>query len=169
MPVKFKRKINKKRGTKSCGHGMKKKHRGGGSRGGRGKAGYGKHKFTHMLIHEPDHLGKKGFYSRRRNQLKVVNVSQLENMADKDRVVFTGKILGSGQISKALTVVCAQISARARDKIKKAGGKVEAGSDEEKPSKTNEVGVTNKEKPKKEAVPKPASSDITASEASKEK
>jgi large subunit ribosomal protein L15 len=131
MPVKFKKKIRKMRGQRTCGYGMLKKHRGGGSRGGRGKAGYGKHKFTYMLQNEPDHFGKSGFTPVRRNRFKCVNISQLEKMSENGRVVFTGKVLGSGKISNALTVVCARISAVAREKIEKAGGKVECGADEQ--------------------------------------
>jgi len=135
MPVHFKKKICKKRGTKSCGYGMKKKHRGGGSRGGRGKAGYGKHKFTMMLQKDPDHFGKSGFNPVRRNRLPCINVSQLVDMSQDGKVVFNGKILGSGQINKALTVVCAKVSKLAKEKIEKSGGEVESGKDKKKVSK----------------------------------
>lgn len=131
MVVRFRKKIRKKRGTKTCGYGMKKKHRGGGSRGGRGKAGYGKHKFTKMLKLEPEHFGKRGFNPVRRKKLPCVNVSQLERMEESGRVVFNGKILGRGQIKKPLTVVCANVSRIAREKIERAGGRIEAGTDEE--------------------------------------
>ena len=120
MPVKFKKKIRKMRGQRTCGYGMLKKHRGG-----------GKHKFTYMLQNEPDVFDKSGFTPVRRNRFKCVNISQLEKMSENGRVVFTGKVLGSGKISNALTVVCARISAVAREKIEKAGGKVECGADEQ--------------------------------------
>jgi len=151
MPVKFKRKICKKRGTKSCGHGMKKKHRGGGSRGGRGKAGFGKHKFTMMLQQEPDHFGKSGFNPIRKNRLPCINVSQLEKMEDNGRVVFNGKVLGTGQIKKPLTVVCASVSGTAKEKIESVGGKLFVGSETKK---FNQKDDTNDEKIKKGEVKK---------------
>jgi large subunit ribosomal protein L15 len=134
MPVKFKKKILKMRGTKSCGYGMKKKHRGGGSRGGRGKAGYGKHKFTMMLQKDPDHFVKKGFTIHGKKRVLCINVSQLDTMSQDGRVVFNGKILGSGKILTALTVVASSVTQKAREKIEAVGGKVEV---ESKPKKSN--------------------------------
>ena len=73
----------------------------------------------------------------------VVNVSQLEAFfADGDTVNETSlrekglvkgsahngvKVLGSGDLSKKLTVVVDKISATAKEKIEKAGGSVEGG------------------------------------------
>ena len=61
MVVRRAKKIRKKRGSRTCGYGITKKHRGAGSRGGRGKAGLLKHKKTWMIKYDPDHFGKKGF------------------------------------------------------------------------------------------------------------
>jgi large subunit ribosomal protein L15 len=138
MPVHFKKKINKMRGTKSCGYGMKKKHRGGGSRGGRGKAGFGKHKFGMMLKTDPDHFTKKGFTLHRKKKILCVNVSQLEKMSQDGRVVFNGKVLGSGKIMTALTVVASSVTQKAREKIEAANGKVEVGSEDKKKTEKSE-------------------------------
>jgi large subunit ribosomal protein L15 len=126
MPVNFRRKIRKMHGSKSCGYGMKKKHRGGGSRGGRGKAGFTKHKKTHMILYEPDHGAKKGFHSLKK-KCKIINVSVLERIAKDGKVNFKGKIVGCGQIKIALEVKAFSFSATAKEKIEAAGGKIIGG------------------------------------------
>ena len=49
------KKTAKLRGSRTHGYGSSKKHRGGGSRGGRGMAGTKRQKKTWMLKHCPDH------------------------------------------------------------------------------------------------------------------
>ena len=41
------------------------------------------------------------------------------------------KLLGSGQIRKALTVIVDEVSARAAEKVEAAGGTVESGGDDD--------------------------------------
>jgi len=54
-----------------------------------------------------------------------VNVSKLEaHVRDGEQAVVAGKILGSGDISKAMTVIAWNASASAKAKIVAAGGKV---------------------------------------------
>jgi len=86
-------------------------------------------------------LPKVGFNSHRPTLYQVVNVESL-NCFTKDAVVNIVslkdkglikslnrpfKILGDGELKKALTVQADQISGSAQEKIKKAGGKIEAG------------------------------------------
>ena len=63
MVVRFRKKVVKKRGSRTYGYGSPKKHRGKGSKGGKGKAGVGK-KAGHkaIFLREQGHvLGKRGF------------------------------------------------------------------------------------------------------------
>lgn len=54
-----------------------------------------------------------------------VNLSRIERYAKPQEVlVVPGKLLGSGQISKAVTVAALQASASARRKVEGAGGRV---------------------------------------------
>lgn len=54
-----------------------------------------------------------------------VDVSRIERFANKgDTVMVPGKVLGSGKITKAVTVSAAAFSASAMEKIEKAGGKI---------------------------------------------
>ncbi len=54
-----------------------------------------------------------------------VNVSKLEaHVGDGERAVIAGKLLGDGEVTKAVTVIAVSASASAKAKISKAGGKV---------------------------------------------
>jgi len=55
------RKIRSKRGTRTCGWGGAQKHRGAGSRGGRGMAGSKKQKWCRISKYFPDYFGQHGF------------------------------------------------------------------------------------------------------------
>lgn len=84
-------------------------------------------------------LPKRGFKNRFAVQYAIVNVSDLAKYNDgdvidlavllKDRVIrktYDGlKVLGDGEISKALTVKATLFSATAKEKIEAAGGKAE--------------------------------------------
>src|SRR3990172_6119552 len=80
MVVRKRRKIRKMRGSATCGYGNGKKHRGGGSRGGRGKAGMMKHKKSWMLKYDPEHFGKKGF----KVPVKAQNIVRTITLRDLD-------------------------------------------------------------------------------------
>ena len=84
-------------------------------------------------------LPKRGFHNPFRVQMSVVNLNQLEALADaseigpenlaahgliacKNRRV---KILGEGSLSRALPVKAHGFSASAKEKIEAAGGKAE--------------------------------------------
>lgn len=84
-------------------------------------------------------LPKRGFNNIFKRQFSVVNVGELDRF-DAGTVVNLEvlkqaglvkkagdgvKILGTGELTKALTVQAAAVSGSAADKIEKAGGKVE--------------------------------------------
>jgi large subunit ribosomal protein L15 len=126
----IKEKTKKYRGSRTHGRG-KKAGRGAGLRGGRGNAGLHKHKYMHMIKYMPDHFGRYGF--KRPQELikeeRAINVGLLEEkFPDKIKIDLEkegfDKLLGSGTISKALTIKVPKASKRAIEKIESKGGKV---------------------------------------------
>lgn len=137
------RKINKLRGTRSNGGGCTKKRRGAGHRGGRGQAGGHKHHWSWMVINDPKHFGKYGFKRPQKTIKKVnpVNLSYLDENSEEllekglankenDSIIIDvtklgyNKVLGSGRITKPLTIKAPEFSASAESKIQEAGGEV---------------------------------------------
>lgn len=83
MVVRFRKKVVKKRGSRTYGYGSPKKHRGKGSKGGKGKAGVGKkagHKAI-LLRQLGQGLGKRGFTMPKGAKTKyyVFNLKELYN------------------------------------------------------------------------------------------
>jgi len=127
------RKSTKQRGNRTHGYGSQKKHRGGGSRGGRGMAGTKRQKKTWMLKYKPDHLGKRGFKSLAHRKLikgkMSVNVRDLERLAAGNKELDLtklgyDKVLGGGSIGIAINVKADYFTESAKLKIEKAKGKV---------------------------------------------
>ncbi|MEM5853278.1 MAG: uL15m family ribosomal protein [Candidatus Aenigmatarchaeota archaeon] len=128
--VRKEKKHRKFRGRRTY-HGSHKKARGGGSRGGRGKAGYHKHKWSYVVKYEPNHFGKTGFVPIRKKRIKSINLEELERIAEERnleeidlRELGFDKLLGKGNISRPLTVKARFFSKKAIEKIEKVGGKV---------------------------------------------
>lgn len=133
------RRIRKKRGSRTHGYGRVGQHRGGGQRGGHGKAGFHKHKWTYVIKYEPNYFGKKGFVSLKsvRRKVNVINVGLLDEMAEKlskrkekgklfidlESLGYT-KLLGTGNVTKRLIVKVSSCSNSATRKIKEAGGQI---------------------------------------------
>jgi len=137
MPHK-ERKTRKMRGSRTHGYGRIGQHRDAGSRGHR-KVGRHKHLWSYVAAYEPDYFGKHGFTSPQslKRKEKVINVAKLDEIsqnlsAEKEkgetRVNLTSlgytKLLGTGKITKPLTVTVPACSKVAAEKIKKAGGQV---------------------------------------------
>ena len=128
----FKRDIRKRRGCGS-GYGGKKKHRGKGSRGGKGWAGSSKHRRSYIYSYKPDHFGYRGFRppSAVITEDVVINLESVEEIANKtgrteldlNALGYT-KLLGRGAISKPLTIKIARASESAQAAVEKAGGKL---------------------------------------------
>ena len=128
MTIRFKKKVRKWRGRTSHSWGMKKKRRGAGSRGGRGYAGMHKHKFSLVTTKEHDYFGFKGFHSLKKKS-KIINVDDLEKVAEGKNEIdlkslgFT-KLLSRGESKKPYTIKIEKFTARSKEKIEKAGGKI---------------------------------------------
>ena len=137
MPHKL-RKTRKKRGSRTQGWGRVGQHRAGGQRGGHGKAGFHKHKWTYVIKYEPEYFGKRGFHSPKSfgRKAKIINVGALDELAEKisteKRKKFLidleglgySKLLGTGKVKKPLIVKVMSCSKSAAEKIKEAGGQI---------------------------------------------
>ena len=110
MVVRKRKKILKRRGQGSPGYGSRKKHRGGGSRGGRGLAGLHKHKRMTGLKYMPDHFGKKGF--KRPQIIKKIKAINLKDLDSRIEV-----LLGEGKIKKERNGIKVNLSELGYDKL----------------------------------------------------
>ena len=137
MPHKL-RKIRKHRGSRTHGYGQVGQHRGTGKKGGHGKAGRSKHKWTYIVKYEPDYFGKKGFTPRGLSRkTNVINVGELGELAKKVsakkrkgkllldlKKLGYDKLLGMGRITKPILVKVTSFSETAAKKIEEAGGQI---------------------------------------------
>ena len=139
MPHK-KRKSRKQRGSRYCGWGQVGQHRGGGMRGGKGKAGGRKHFWIRTVKYEPGRYEKKGFLppSAKRPKPETINVGELDDMLalnhealviDEDGAIDLnsmgyGKLLGRGEVSGEIKVKVDDHSQSALDKIEEKGGEI---------------------------------------------
>ena len=133
MPHKL-RKIRKFRGSRTQGYGRVGQHRDAGSKGQR-KVGRHKHLWSYVVTHEPDYFGKSGFTSPQslHRHENPINLKKLEELAqageqEKPQIDLTAlgytKLLGSGHVTKVLTVKVVSYSKVAAEKIKKVGGEI---------------------------------------------
>jgi large subunit ribosomal protein L15 len=105
--------------------------------GGRGKSGWCKHKWTHVVKFESSRIGKLGYRCPTgRGRLTVVNVGDLEGLSERcgasDKSTVTldlsklgyQKLLGEGKVGKALQVIVGEWSKTAEKKVQESGGKI---------------------------------------------
>lgn len=128
MPHKL-RKIRKLRGSRTVGYGRIGQHRDAGSKGNR-KVGRHKHLWSKIVTTEPDYFGKHGFTSPQslHRKEKTINLHQLDQMAQTQNVNLTElgytKLLGTGKLTKPLTIQIEACSKSAQEKVKQAGGEI---------------------------------------------
>jgi large subunit ribosomal protein L15 len=133
MPHKL-RKIRKFRGSRTQGYGRIGQHRDSGSKGHR-KVGRHKHLWSYVVTHEPDYFGKNGFTSPQslHRHENTINLKKLEELAQtsqqqKPQINLTAlgytKLLGTGKVTRPLTIQVDSCSKSAAEKIKKAGGEI---------------------------------------------
>ncbi len=112
-----------------------------GHKGAKARSGYSRQAgFEGGEMHLQRRLPKRGFNNIFRTEYAVVNLSSLEERFENGAVVDAEslkacglikkeldgvKVLGKGEITKALTVKVAAISESAKAKIEAAGGKAE--------------------------------------------
>ncbi len=128
------KKKSRMRGSKTHGYGSKKKHRGAGSRGGRGKAGTGKRadtkKPTILKLYGTSYFGKKGFKRPQKSlkKIKTINIRDLPKFNEiQINLTKLGyhKLLGKGVPDKPYKIKIKSFSKLAKEKIEKAGGIIE--------------------------------------------
>ena len=128
MPHKL-RKIRKTRGSRTQGYGRIGQHRDSGSKGAR-KVGRHKHLWSLVVTSEPNYFGKHGFTSPKSLHTKVnaINLGKLDQLTQGSEINLSEmgytKLLGSGKISKPLTIQVASASKSAAEKVAEAGGKL---------------------------------------------
>ena len=128
MPHKL-RKIRKFRGSRTVGYGRIGQHRDSGSKGHR-KVGRHKHLWSLVVTEEPGYFGKNGFTSPQslHRHENTINLKKLEEIAKTGQIDLTAlgytKLLGTGKVTKPLTVQVSSYSKSAAEKIKKAGGEI---------------------------------------------
>jgi len=124
------RKSRRYRGMRTHGYGQIGQHRHSGKQGGHGNAGLHKHKWSWLILNDPDHFGRDPF--RPPGHLKPdkwVNVGQLDALAAGAKSLDLeslgiGKLLGSGEVSGAYQVKVESFTKKAQAKIEAAGGKI---------------------------------------------
>jgi len=116
------------------GYGRIGQHRDSRSKGRR-KVGRHKHLWSYIVTKQPDYFGKNGFTSvqslhRHENTInlkkveEIAQTSQQENpQIDLTALGYT-KLLGTGKVTKPLTITVSSYSKSAAEKIKKAGGEI---------------------------------------------
>jgi large subunit ribosomal protein L15 len=145
--TKKRRKSKAQRGQTTYGHGARKKWKGSGHRGGKGMAGSGKRadqkKTLVNKLYGGDYFGKTGITSMhtRKKTHSEINLKTISDNFDSLMKKFgkNGKlilkkyrVLGDGEISQKVTIVCEGITKSAKEKIENAGGKVELSKKEDK-------------------------------------
>jgi large subunit ribosomal protein L15 len=141
--MKFKRKKNRrKRGSTFHGWGRgAAHHKGAGNRGGRGRAGTGKKADQNKPSYWTEPVGKHGFTSKNTFHICAININEMNRhlagwvekgfAVKKDKGFEVDlkkagydKLLGTGEVDRALFVTTDLASQSAVEKIKAAGGSV---------------------------------------------
>jgi large subunit ribosomal protein L15 len=130
MPTR-KMKTRRMRGSRTHGYGQIGQHRHSGKQGGHGNAGLHKHKWSWMVINDPDHFGRDPFRppSYYDKASRLINVGDLETIAKGStaldlRSLGIEKLLGSGSVTAAYQVKVDAFTKKAQAKIEAAGGKI---------------------------------------------
>lgn len=131
MSVRREKRSRKYRGTRTVGWGRVGQHRKAGSKGGVGRAGLHKHKWSWTVKYGKDVFGKHGFKRPWAKPGKAITVEKLAELAastNKSEIDLTEygytKLIGSGNINFKIKVKTISASKLAVEKIKRAGGEV---------------------------------------------
>lgn len=135
------RRIHKKLGSRTAGKGGAQKHRGAGSRGGRGNAGAWTHKQRKVFL-EGLPFGKTGFkrHPGLVSDAEVINLSDIDERIEKWAAEGKAKkaaggysvdlcelgyqkVLGAGKLTHKIEIKADSFSESAKKKIREAGGK----------------------------------------------
>lgn len=143
MSFNKRKKFSRQRG-RDHGWGSKKKHRGKGSRGGKGNAGSGKRswaKTPRQKGWKKLDLGKFGFVKRNATKVNAINLRFIEEnlkrlvsekliveekgfyIVDLKKLGFN-KVLGTGKLTKKFRITADYASKKAIESVKKSGGEI---------------------------------------------
>jgi len=112
------------------GYGQVGQHRHSGKQGGHGNAGLHKHKWSWMILNDPDHFGRDPFRPPGHvRPTRWVNVGQLDGLANGAKSLDLSsmgidRLLGSGGVGTAYEVKVDSFTKKAQAKIEAAGGKI---------------------------------------------
>lgn len=131
------RKVRRLRGSRTMGYGRVGQHRKSGSKGGKGKAGLHKHKWTWTVKYAKEYFRRDSLKpSKRREVKRWINVGDLDALAGVKRrtrkealtlnltEIGYGKLLGGGMVKGKYNVVVGKFTESAKEKIEKAGGEI---------------------------------------------
>lgn len=143
MVVRREKKSKYYRGSRTCGWGRVAQHRRSGRKGGRGRVGYHKHKWSWAVKYAPDWYGRHGFTQPSNLVAKWVtmNVGELdekvEELVRQGVAVKVGdeyhvdllklgvnKLTGEGRVTRKLVVKTIAATKKAVAKIEQANGRV---------------------------------------------
>lgn len=134
-----KRKVRKLRGSRTMGWGQVGQHRKSGGHGGAGNAGLHKHKWSWVLVHDPEHFGKNGFHNPSSVRIKKwINVGDIKYILEKYKPqsmrdglpvinlkeLGIQKLLGKGDLDKPVFIIVENWTKKAEESIVKVGGKI---------------------------------------------
>lgn len=173
MVVRRRKKKIKLRGQRTHGKGNTKNRRGAGCRGGRGKAGSHKHKYSKYYLV----FGTKRKLKPKRKE-RAINLDELnkeievwvrEKKVEKEKglLIIDGKklglekILSVGNIDEKVLIRNLPVSKKAKEKIEKAGGIVEEEKSREKAKEG--VGKIKEKGPKDEKKGESSEEEIVKS------
>lgn len=128
MVVRKEKRNRKYLGTRRWGVGNIKNARGAGDRGGVGKAGSRKHKWTYMTAKHPELIRRRGFNKWNPIELKEITLRQINNMVRNSKEqkatleLNKYKVLSNGMLDKPVVIKASGFSKQAIEKIKKVGG-----------------------------------------------
>ena len=129
MPTRA-RKGRRYRGMRTHGYGQVGQHRHSGKQGGHGNAGLHKHKWSWLILNDPDHFGRDPFRPPGHvRPSRWMNVGQLDGLAKGQKsldlsLLGVGKLLGAGEVSGSYQVKVDSFTKKAQAKIEAAGGKI---------------------------------------------
>lgn len=143
MVVRREKKSKYYRGSRTCGWGRVAQHRRSGRKGGRGRVGYHKHKWSWAVKYAPDWYGRHGFTQPPNLVARwvTINVGELderiEELVKQGRAERVGeeyhvdllamginKLTGEGRVTKKLVVKTITATRKAIEKIEQVGGRV---------------------------------------------
>ena len=129
--------MRKHLGNRTHGGGNTKNRRGKGSKGGKGRGGFHKHKRMHYIVMGEISSTEPGFVNPTRKEFIAVNLREISKGISNGKYKKEGdayavdltvkkkliKVLSGGAISQKANVKANAFSEVAKEKIEKAGGK----------------------------------------------